>query len=72
MYLVNVMHTSSSHNLTERSAKYHFSLRIKYFKFTINVPVVYMARDVMILMRENPFRGPLEGVGPENRDFFGP
>ncbi len=26
----------------------------------------------MILMRENPFRGPLEGVGPENRDFFGP
>ncbi len=26
----------------------------------------------MILMRENPFRGPLEGVGPENRDCFGP
>jgi hypothetical protein len=26
----------------------------------------------MIFMRENPFRGPLEGVGPENRDFFGP
>jgi hypothetical protein len=26
----------------------------------------------MILMRENPFRGPLEGVGPENLDFFGP
>ncbi len=25
----------------------------------------------MILMRENPFREPLEGVGPENRDFFG-
>jgi hypothetical protein len=23
------------------------------------------------LMRENPFLGPLEGVGPENRDFFG-
>ncbi len=39
---------------------------------TINVPVVYMARGVMILMRENPFREPLEGVGPENRDFFGP
>jgi hypothetical protein len=29
-----------------------------------------MVRDVMILMRENPFRGPLEGVGPENQDFF--
>jgi hypothetical protein len=26
----------------------------------------------MILMRANPFRGPEEGVGPENRDFFGP
>jgi hypothetical protein len=37
---------------------------------TINVPVVYMARDVMILMRENPLHGPSEGVGPENRDFF--
>jgi hypothetical protein len=24
----------------------------------------------MTLMRLNPFRGPLEGVGPENRDFF--
>ncbi len=38
----------------------------------INVPVVYIVRDVMILMRENPFRGPLEGVDPENLDFFGP
>jgi hypothetical protein len=34
---------------------------------TINVPVVYMARDVIILMRANPFRGPLEGVGRENQ-----
>jgi hypothetical protein len=24
---------------------------------TINVPVVYMARDVIILMRANPFQG---------------
>jgi hypothetical protein len=24
------------------------------------------------VMRTNPFRGPLEGVGTENRDFFGP
>jgi hypothetical protein len=39
---------------------------------TINVPIVNMVRDIMILMRENPFRGPLEGVGHENRDFFGP
>ncbi len=26
----------------------------------------------MILMRANPFRGPLEGAGPKNRDFLGP
>ncbi len=26
----------------------------------------------MILMRENQFRGPLKGLGPENRDYFGP
>ncbi len=31
-----------------------------------------MARDAMILMLANPFRGPLEGVGPDNRDFLGP
>jgi hypothetical protein len=36
----------------------------------VNVSVVYMARDVIILMRANPFRGPLERVGPENRDFW--
>jgi hypothetical protein len=33
----------------------------------INVPVVYMARDVMILMRATSFRGTLEGMGPKNR-----
>ncbi len=26
----------------------------------------------MILKGENPFRGPLELVGPENQDFWGP
>jgi hypothetical protein len=26
----------------------------------------------MVLMRVKTFRGPLDGVGPENRDFFGP
>jgi hypothetical protein len=37
-----------------------------------NVPVVYKVPDVTVLMRENPFRGPLEGVSPENPGFFGP
>jgi hypothetical protein len=39
--------------------------------FTINVPVVHMARDVMILMRATVITRPLEGVVPENPDFFG-
>jgi hypothetical protein len=39
---------------------------------TINVPVVYMALDVIILMRANPLQRTLEGVSPENRDLLGP
>ena len=35
----------------------------------VNVPV-YLPRDGMILMRENPFHWPLEGVGPENHVFW--
>jgi hypothetical protein len=31
-----------------------------------------MARYVMILRGATSLRGALEGVGPENRDFFGP
>ncbi len=33
---------------------------------TINLSVVYLAQDVIILMGANPFRGPVEAVGPEN------
>jgi hypothetical protein len=45
---------------------------VKTEEITINIPVVYLAPDVMILMRANPFRGPLEGVGLEIRTFLGP
>ncbi len=38
----------------------------------INVHIVYMARYVMVLRRATSLRGALEGVGPENRDFFVP
>jgi hypothetical protein len=31
-----------------------------------------MAPYVMVLRSATSFRGALEGVGPENRDFFGP
>ncbi len=31
-----------------------------------------MAREVKVLMSANPLQGPLERVGHENRDFFGP
>ncbi len=41
-------------------------------RITINVPVVFMARYVMVLRGATSLRGALEGVGPENRDFFGP
>ncbi len=39
-----------------------------------NVPVVNMARYVMVLLlrRATSLRGALEGVGPENQDFLGP
>jgi hypothetical protein len=39
---------------------------------TINVSVVFMARYVMVLRGVTSLRGALEGVGPENQDFFGP
>jgi hypothetical protein len=31
-----------------------------------------MARYVMVLRSATSLRGALEGVGPENQDFFGP
>jgi hypothetical protein len=34
-----------------------------------NVPDVYTAWDIMILMRAIPLQGPLERAGPENQDF---
>jgi hypothetical protein len=37
----------------------------------IRVPV-FMARYVMVLRSATSLRGALEGVGPENPDFFGP
>jgi hypothetical protein len=39
---------------------------------TIYVPVVFMARFVMVLGRATSLRGALEGVSPEIWDFFGP
>ncbi len=39
---------------------------------TINVPVVFMAQDVMILTRAISITRAFEGVGPENQNFFGP
>jgi hypothetical protein len=48
------------------------SMHIKVSEVTINVPVVFMARYVMVLRGATSLRGALEGVGPENRDFFGP
>jgi hypothetical protein len=35
------------------------------------LPVIYMVRDVTILMRENPFRWPLEGGALKIETFLG-
>ncbi len=40
----------------------------KRYVLTINVPVVYMARYVMVLRHATSLRGALEGAGPENWD----
>jgi hypothetical protein len=45
---------------------------LKYYALTINVPVFIWAQGIIILMQENPFHGQLEGMGPENKGFFGP
>jgi hypothetical protein len=39
---------------------------------TINVPLVFMAPYIMVLRGATSSQGALEGVGPENPDFFGP
>jgi hypothetical protein len=39
---------------------------------TINVPVVYIARYVMVEVGKIHYKGHWKGVGPENRDFLGP
>jgi hypothetical protein len=38
----------------------------------VNIPVVFMARYVMVLRGATSLLGALEGVGPENLNFFGP
>ncbi len=50
--------------------KYQHDWRYIPSIITINVPVVFMARHIMILMGATSLRGALRG--PENRDFFGP
>ncbi len=65
------------HKHFAKCKKLFFCWYISFFPqrvLTINEPFVYMARDVMNLMKCNEiqFWGPLEGVSPENQDFLGP
>jgi hypothetical protein len=55
----------------EKKRKSHFRkpTNDRRFIITINVPVVFMARYVMVLRGATLLRGALEGVGPENRDL---
>ncbi len=61
--------TTKHHNTQLHTTTLHKSTRIHK---TTNVPVVFMARYVMILRGATSLLWALEGVGPENRDFFGP
>jgi hypothetical protein len=51
---------------TEQATRFTPCPNVSAAVLTINVAVVYMARDIIILMRTNPFRGSLEEVGPKN------
>ncbi len=54
------------------TSTYDTNIMLIPYILTISVPVVFMARYVMILRGARSLRGALEGVGPENRDYFGP
>jgi hypothetical protein len=55
-----------------RSGKFRKqNTKVMYIKLPMYLFFIWLL-DVTILMRENPFRGPLKGVGPENQDFFVP
>jgi hypothetical protein len=62
-------HTTTHHNTQQHTTTIHNSTRVHK---TTNVPVVFMAWYVMILRGATSLLGALEGVGPENFDFFGP
>ncbi len=44
----------------------------EWSKLTMNVPVVFMARYVMVLRVATSLRGALEGVGPKKSKYFFP
>jgi hypothetical protein len=57
---------------TELHIMEDFTYTVLRLSITINVSFVYMARYVMVLGRQDPLRGALEGMGPGNRYFLGP
>ncbi len=55
------------HNTVDLFLEYYLYSKV----ITINVPVVYMARYVIVFRRARSITRGMEGVGPGNRDFFG-
>ena len=51
---------------------HHNEAAPRLFKITINDPVYFIVHAVMIFLRAEPLRGPLEGLGPAARACFGP
>ncbi len=62
-------HTTTHHNTQQHTATPHNSTRVHK---TTNVPVVFMARYVMMLRGATSLLGALEGVGPKKSRFSGP
>jgi len=63
--VANLKSNSTSRNI-------HFNIKKGGFVLNIYEPIIYTASYVMVLMRANQLRGPLEGVGLKNRNFLGP
>jgi hypothetical protein len=59
---IKIVHSDTIIIIIISFSLYHFHIHAAY-GLTIYVPVVFMARNVMVLMRANPLQRSLEGGG---------
>ncbi len=65
----DLAYTAAAKQYRIQNTEYRMQKRV-YIKLPIYCFFIWHM-GFMILMWENPLLGPLEGVGPENLDFFG-